>query len=193
MAIPVTPEHSAKMPYTLADDKPDSFADALNIAASTAERLETLNKGSVLPPEVDPLGAVEALKTALNKQDPSQLKTPAVALAARDFIRAYSTQLAIDAVEVRAALTNKLLEIANCGETKHELKAIELLGKHSDIALFTERSTVTVNYKSSSELEDAIRERITRLIASDPPPVPMTLKALDEELGAIDAEIIENE
>jgi hypothetical protein len=41
-----------------------------------------------------------------------------------------------------------LLEIADCGDAKHELKAIEMLGKHSDIALFKERSEITINYNS---------------------------------------------
>jgi hypothetical protein len=66
--------------------------------------------------------------------------------------------------DVRSALTNKLLELANCGDPRFELKALELLGKHSDIALFTERSEVTINYKNSSDLETAIKERVKRLL-----------------------------
>ena len=38
------------------------------------------------------------------------------------------------------------MEIADCGDTRYELKALELLGKHSDIGIFTERSEIT-NYK----------------------------------------------
>ena len=47
------------------------------------------------------------------------------------------------------------------------MKALELLGKHSDIALFTERSEVTVKYKDSKDLESAIKEKIKRLLKTD--------------------------
>ena len=59
-----------------------------------------------------------------------------------------------------------------------------MLGKHSDIALFSERSEVTVNYKSSSDLEEAIKERVKRLLNADVVDVtPITPEHLDEELG----------
>jgi hypothetical protein len=75
------------------------------------------------------------------------------------------------------------MEIANCGETKHELKALELLGKHSDIGLFTERSEITINYKSPEALEDAIKERVKRLLNADIINVTPIGMNLDEELG----------
>jgi hypothetical protein len=96
----------------------------------------------------------------------------------------YSARLAADISDVRTSITNKLLELANCGDPRFELKALELLGKHSDIALFTERSEVTVNYKSSSDLEEAIKERVKRLLNADVVDVtPITPEHLDEELG----------
>jgi hypothetical protein len=115
------------------------------------------------------------------------------AYAAKEFLRVYTARLAVDVSDVRSALTNKLLELANCGDPRFELKALELLGKHSDIALFTERSEVTVNYKNSSDLETAIKERIGRLLRSSAVDVdvknvaPSSTHALDEEFGpAID-------
>lgn len=180
MAIKIKPE-SGKRPHYGDSQKPKNFADAMQVSAATLSMLEELDGKPILPPEVDALGTIEAFKAAMSTQNPTPLKAPAVAFAAREFIRAYSSHLAFEAAEVRRALTNKLLEIANCGDTKYELKAIELLGKHSDIALFTERSTVTVNYKSSTELESAIKEKIQRLIAAKPLPI----ESLDEELGVI--------
>jgi hypothetical protein len=112
------------------------------------------------------------------------LNTAPVAFAAREFIRIYSARLAADISDVRTSITNKLLELANCGDPRYELKALELLGKHSDIALFTERSEVTINYKTSSDLEEAIKERVKRLLNSDIVDVtPITSESLDEELG----------
>jgi hypothetical protein len=91
--------------------------------------------------------------------------------------------LAFDAAQARAAITHKLMEIADCGDIKYELKALELLGKHSDIGLFTERSEITINYNSPEALETAIKERIKRLLNADVIDVTPIGMDLDEELG----------
>ena len=83
----------------------------------------------------------------------------------------------------RTAITNKLMEIADCGDTRFELKALELLGKHSDIGLFTERSEITINYKNPEDLENAIKERVKRLLNADVVDVTPLNADLDEELG----------
>jgi hypothetical protein len=80
------------------------------------------------------------------------------------------------------------MEIANCGEIKFELKALELLGKHSDIGLFTERSEITINYKTPEALEEAIKERVKRLLNADVIDVTPIGLDLDEELGVYSGE-----
>jgi hypothetical protein len=92
----------------------------------------------------------------------------------------------MDVHEVRSAVTAKLMELANCGDPKFELKALELLGKHSDIGLFTERSEITVNYKSSGDLENAIKERVRRLLNADIVDITPIGDDLDAELGVVD-------
>jgi hypothetical protein len=75
------------------------------------------------------------------------------------------------------------MEIANCGDARYELKALELLGKHSDIGIFTERSEITVNYKDADDLEKAIKDRVKRLLnASVVETVPIT-DQIDAKLG----------
>lgn len=193
MALHITPETGVPLPYKQDDETPNSFAKELQAAALTMDAIERKCTIPVLPPEVDAAGAIEALEAALNTKNPTNLKSPAVASAAKDFLRKYAERLAIDAADVRAALTNKLLEIANCGDPRYELKAIELLGKHSDIALFTERSSMTVNYKTASELEDAIRTKIKNLTGGNArSAIPLTIDALDAELGTVDAEMVED-
>jgi hypothetical protein len=75
------------------------------------------------------------------------------------------------------------MEIANCGDPKFELKALELLGKHSDIGLFSERSEITINYKTPEALEDAIKERVKRLLNADIIDVTPIGMDIEEELG----------
>ena len=186
MSIKIKPDKDTPVPYS--DEKPDtsSFAEDLAIAANTADLLEALGG----PPEMstdDAKAAANLIDKAVKNQDAKALTTPGAAFAAREFLRVYSARLAADVNDVRTALTNKLFELANCGDPRYELKALELLGKHSDIALFTERSEVTVKYKDSADLEAAIKEKIKRLLKTDDyvdvEPITPRADDLDDVLG----------
>ena len=71
---------------------------------------------------------------------------------------------------------------------KYELRALELLGKHSDIGLFTSRSEVTINYKNPDDLEKAIKERVKRLLNAEVIDITPINLNLDEELGVAEEE-----
>jgi hypothetical protein len=180
--IKVTPTDAHPVPFDIEPDKTQNFMEEISVAASTAEMLEELGA----PVEVDPttLDREKALIDAVvKKQHVAPLQNYPTALAASSFLKTYGQNLAFDVHQVRAALTNKLLEIANCGETKYELKALELLGKHSDIALFNERSEITINYNSPDALEAAIKERVKRLLNAQVIDVTPPGMDLDDELG----------
>ena len=187
MTINIEPTKDIPPPYDMADVETSSFAEELAVIANTQDLLEQLGP----PPEITQEDAVKTaslLDKAVKTQDKTALSTPPVAFAAREFLRVYSGRIAAEMSDVRAALTNKLLELANCGDPRFELKALELLGKHSDIALFTERSEVTVTYKNSSDLETAIKERVKRLLnAKDiTSENAVTTDTLDDILGVVD-------
>jgi hypothetical protein len=187
MTINIEPTKDIPPPYDMADVETSSFAEELAVVANTQDLLDQLGP----PPEItqeDAIKTASLLDKAVKTQDKSALSSPPVAFAAREFLRVYSSRIAAEMSDVRAALTNKLLELANCGDPRFELKALELLGKHSDIALFTERSEVTVTYKNSNDLEDAIKERVKRLLnAKDiTPEHAVTADNLDDVLGVVD-------
>jgi hypothetical protein len=180
--VKVTPTKDHPVPFNVEPDETDTFYEEMTVAAGTAEMLEELGA----PLEIDPtaLDREKALIEAVaKKQQAAPLKNYSTALAASGFLKTYGQNLAFDVGQVRAALTNKLLEIANCGETKYELKALELLGKHSDISLFTERSEITINYNSPDALEAAIKERVKRLLNADIIDMTPPGMDLDDELG----------
>ena len=180
--VKVEPTDEHPLPYDLEEPVLKNFLEEITVAANTAEALETMGA----PLEVDPttLHREKALIDAVAKgQHAAPLKNYSTALAANAFLKTYGQNLAFDVHQVRAALTNKLLEIANCGETKHELRALELLGKHSDIALFNERSEITINYNSPDALEAAIKERIKRLLNAETIDLTPAATSLDDEFG----------
>ena len=84
-------------------------------------------------------------------------------------------------MQARNFITNKLVSLSNCGDPKTELKALELLGKHSDIGLFTERSEITINHTTSEALEKSIKDRVKRLLNADVSDVaPRLIDELDD-------------
>jgi hypothetical protein len=180
--VKIEPTDKHPVPFSLDEEVLPTYMDEVVIAANTAELIESLGA----PLEVDEKTIEKEkvlIKSALKGKNREALKSLPVALAASSFVREYGHNLAHDITEVRAALTNKLLEIANCGDTKFELRALELLGKHSDISLFTERSEININYNSPDALETAIKERVKRLLNAKIIDMPTVSEDLDEELG----------
>ena len=184
-AINVEPANDHPIPYNTSDEKPATFKDELTVTANTVDLLEGLGMQIEASP-ADVERTKRLVADAIAGQKTSVLQQPTAAFAAREFLKAYGNQLAMDVHEVRSAVTAKLMELANCGDPKFELKALELLGKHSDIGLFTERSEITVNYKSSGDLENAIKERVRRLLNADIVDVTPIGDDLDAELGVVD-------
>jgi len=180
----VEPTNDHPVQYIAQDDETKTFTDELAVTANTLSLLEELGAG----PDIDPETAraeKNLVQNALKTQNKKAMQSvTTAAYAAREFIKEYANQVSADVNEVRSAITTKLLALANCGDPKFELKAIELLGKHSDIALFTERSEITINHKSSADLEEAIKERVKRLLNADIVDVTPIMDDLDAELAA---------
>ena len=180
--VKLTPTGEVPLPYSPEDVEAESFLDELTASANTADFLEDMG----VPLEVDPATFEREkalLEGAIKGQHVAPLTNYSTALGAKAFLQQYGQALAFDVGQVRAALTNKLMEIANCGETKFELKALELLGKHSDIGLFTQRSEININYNSPEALESAIKERVKRLLDAEVVDVTPLNISLDEEFG----------
>jgi hypothetical protein len=180
--VQIEPTDEHPVPYDTGPETASTFIEELEIAGKTAELQVDLGA----PLELEPNEAAKQetlLKEAIKKHKSSNLTNVNTAFAAAAFLKTYGQQLALDVASARAAVTNKLMELANCGDPKFELKALELLGKHSDIGLFTERSEITINYKNPEDLENAIKERVKRLLNANIIDITPLETSLDDELG----------
>ena len=192
----IEPTKDHPVPYDLAEEKPATLLDEMAVAGNTAELQESLGADFDVT-EGDTQREKELLDAVANAKKPSNLTNQSTAFAAATFLRTYGQQLAMDAASARAAITNKLMELADCGDPRYELKALELLGKHSDIGIFTERSEITVNYSSPEDLEKAIKDRVKTLlnatVIDTVPTSGMTEEDLDDILGVADLDDEEDE
>jgi hypothetical protein len=66
--------------------------------------------------------------------------------------------------QIRAYVTNKLLEESDNPDPRIRMKALELLGKISDVGLFAERTEVTVTHQTTEDLRETLRAKLGRLV-----------------------------
>ena len=161
--IEITPTSEHPLPFDLSDEQPKTQSDSIAIAVNTADLIDQLG-GSIDFTEEDEEKARNLIKGAAKSNLARTLTSPGVAKKASAILKQYDYQAIADATQARHFITNKLIELADCGDPRYELKALELLGKHSDIGIFTERSEITVHHKTSIDLENSIRERVKRLL-----------------------------
>ena len=193
--VDIFPDSDHPMPETFKDELGSTFHEEVNIAANTAVLLSGLGMPYEMTDE-DAMLAKELFENVENHKKPTKTSTetqkhltqPGVALALGAYIGEYSRAVVSSAVETRTLIHNRLLEISQCGDVKHELKALELLGKMSDIGAFTEKSELVITHKTSDELQSAIREKISRLLHSDIIDVDPLSDGLEEELGLLEVE-----
>jgi hypothetical protein len=181
--IELQPSADKPLPFDLSDEQPRTHADSVAIAANTVDLVEKL--GASLDFDARDFQAAAALATGKVKPNaPTTISKTGVAKVLSVAIKEYDFQAFTDVQQARNFVTNKLIAMADCGDPKLELKALELLGKHSDIGLFTERSEITVHHTSSSSLENSIKERVKRLMNAEITDVT-PFDDLDEHLGAV--------
>lgn len=177
--IKIEPTADVPVPFDVSEESPKTQKDGIAIAANTAELISQLG-GGIDFSEKDGKQVVDLVTKAA--KTPKHIKTSGQAAAAAAILRKYDFQAIADAQQARNLITNKLIELADCGDLKIEIKALELLGKHSDIGIFTERSEITVHHTTSQSLENSIKERIKRLLHSDVTDIT-PLDDLDAQLG----------
>lgn len=90
--------------------------------------------------------------------------TPASLKNIRSYLDEYGRAVVTHALEVRHMVTNRLLEESQNPDPRIRIRALELLGKHSDVGLFTDRSEVTITHQSTDELKARLRAKLQRLI-----------------------------
>lgn len=181
--IELQPTGDKPLPFDLSDEQPKTHADSVAIAANTVNLIEEL--GGSLDFDAKDFQAAAALATGKTKPTiPTTVQKTGVAKVLAVAVKEYDFQVFADVQQARNFVTNKLMMMADCGDPKLELKALELLGKHSDIGLFTERSEITVHHTTSKGLEESIKERVKRLMNAEVTDV-LPLDDLDAHLGVV--------
>jgi len=166
------------------EDDPEAQLKADNVFNDFSELAKRQYEEAMIPkrgpgrPRKDPNAAPAPSKT------PALMYSLPVAERIGTMLKEYNNPIVADAAELRLVVTNKLLDLASCGDPKIEIKATEMLGKISDVGLFSEKTEITVTYNNVSDIDNAIKDKIRKMLAAqgvtDIAPIDIDL---DKEFG----------
>ena len=108
--------------------------------------------------------------------------TPASLVLTNSILQEFGQSVAESATQIRHLVTNKLLLESENPDPRVRIRALELLGKISDVSLFAEKSEVTITHQSTDDLRAKLRQKLEKLVN---PPADI------EEAVIIDGDIID--
>jgi len=109
---------------------------------------------------------------------------PASLIETRRILDEFGSAVVRHSIEIRHLVTNKLLLESENPDPRVRIRALELLGKITDVGLFTERSEVTITHQSTEDLRKTLREKFNRILNKDVQDVVIIDDIdVDKELG----------
>ena len=114
--------------------------------------------------------------------------TPASIRMTHNILDEFNHSVVESSKQLRNLVTNKLILESENPDPRVRMRAIELLGKISDVGLFTEKSEVTITHQTTDDLKEKLRIKLAKLV-NPPPPiedailVPNEDMDVDEEFG----------
>jgi len=169
MAIHIEPEQGVPM------RPPPDMKDLAQKTAAAAKTVEYLHANGLevkANSEDRDLAAALAVSYAENPMKTSKAATPkriaqltpATLLLTDRILKDFGHSVVKSATQVRHLVTNKLIEETENPDPRIRIRALELLGKISDVGLFAEKSEVTVTHQTSDDLKEKLREKLSRLV-----------------------------
>lgn len=162
---PATPQSVVPLTQATPDD---IVAAQLN----TADWLEKM--GAPTTDQAQAAAATAAAQqafSALTTQTPEeqrkalmQLKTPPAVRHLTGMLTAYDWEFVEQAKELRGYAVSQILEETKHPDAKIRLKALDMLGRVTEVALFTDRVEVKKADLSDAEIEAKIKDKINRFM-----------------------------
>ena len=194
MPLTIVPEKDIPLPDDFEAQEPTTLNTKVKVAASTAKVL--VEGGAEIP--VSTPEKIEAEELFKVFTDPEQkgmvnaavnksLSTPATVKHLYAMLSDYDHQVVQEAVQLRRFVTNKLIEDTGLNDPRNRLKALELLGKISDVGLFSEKTEVIVKHATTEELEKQIRTKLSKIINAEKT-INTSFEVIDDEMGTLEKE-----
>ncbi len=186
MALTIIPTANNPLPDDFEAEEPTTLDQKVKVATATAKVLT--DAGAEIPVSSQEKKEAEEIfknftnpdiTASLNAATKQALNVPATVQHLYAMLSDYDHQVVQEAVQLRRFVTNKLIEDAGLSDPRHRLKALELLGKISDVGLFSEKTEITVKNLSPDDLETQIKSKLYKILGKT--------SAIDTTFEIIDA------
>ena len=192
MTIVVEPELG--VPLETSKPSPD-LKDRVEPAANTAKELGEHGLDVEPTKEDKDIAAKISVAYADNPEKTSKkvtekrisTLTPASLILTDNLLKEFGRSVVESAVQIRHLVTNKLLLETDNADPRVRIRALELLGKISDVGLFAEKSEVTITHQSTDDLREKLRSKLAKLV--NPPEKIENAVIMDGEAIDVDKEL----
>jgi hypothetical protein len=189
MTIKVTPEQTVAIPTSFEPEEVEDLLTRTKVAFNTASFL--IANGLDADPRKDKEETKAAAKEAVRqftgspvaKRRPMNTKT---ALWLNDLFHRYNNEIVEDTATLKTYVVTRLVEESDGEKATDRLRALEDLGKLSQLGLFSDKIEVSVNNKSTDELKEELAKKLGRYMGQAEVVEDTTKKItidLDKELG----------
>lgn len=89
---------------------------------------------------------------------------PASLVLASNILEEFGQAVVENSMHIRHLVTNKLLLETENPDPRIRLRALENLGKISDVGLFAEKTEVTVTHQTTDELRQQLRQKLEKIV-----------------------------
>jgi|TARA_R110000824_G_scaffold11898_1_gene52311 hypothetical protein len=194
MTVIVDPELGVPIPP---DKKHEDLRGYIDAACNTVRELSEHGLEVDTTIEDKDVAAKLALAYAENPEGASKkvtkkkaaTLTPASIVMTRNILEEFGRSVAESAVQIRHMVTNKLVLETDNPDPRIRIRALELLGKISDVGLFADKSEVTITHQSTEDLRLRLRSKLAKLVNPEPEDVVVIngdVIDVSEELGIKD-------
>jgi hypothetical protein len=147
----------AEYPPTF-EDLQTRIAAAFNSLAEIADEVDVTDAD---------IAAAHAIFTGNKRPTDTLLSSPGTVVHIKALLDEYDKVVIQSAAQLRTYVTNKLIVDSANPDPRVRLKCYELLGKISDVGLFTDKTEITMRHRPTEELEQLLRERLMKTIDPD--------------------------
>jgi hypothetical protein len=143
-------------------DYPPTFAGLQERVAAAMATLGAISTGVQV--EDDDIRTAQEIFVGQKLASDKTLASPGTVVHLDALLSEYDKQIVKSAAQIRTYVTNRLLLDSNHPDPRIRLRCYELLGKISDVGLFTDKTEVTMRHRPTEELEQLLRERLSKTL-----------------------------
>jgi DNA topoisomerase VI subunit B len=188
MPIVVTPELGIPLPF---DTKPEEVEGFREKAHAMFQTIAELVKSGLQVDVTDSDRKESHTAFAASKTPAPRAATPGAIVHLESMLNEWDQEVLDVGRRLRNYVTNKLIVETADPDPKVRLKSLELLGKVSNVGLFSERLDITITHRTISDIETDLKKTLElftgEVIDVTPKEVTKAVSEidLDEEFGPI--------